>query len=139
METEDTFHCHIFICSYLCKRLYYSFIRRRRLENFVFVWSVRTDPQYYSSSFSCSPALPLENSFLFWHPGPVRPVEKITINLPVRPFGKIASHFPARPFGKIISHLPARLGPRNRFQPVQTLFKSISTTTSLKYFNQTIY
>ena len=51
MKTEDTFHWHIYICSSLCKRLQYSFIRQHQFENFVFVMSPQTDVQYSFSSF----------------------------------------------------------------------------------------
>ena len=115
MKTGDTFHWHIYICSRLFKRCYYSFICRRRFENFIFVMSFQIDAQYYSSSFFYSSVQLLENIFLF-----------------CRPFGKHISPLLAQSIVKIISHLPAQptgwseYGPWARFGPVWTSSWKIS-------------
>ena len=106
MKTEDILHWQIYICSCPCERHYYSFICQHQFENFVFVMSVRTDTQYYLSSFFYSPTWLLENSFIFCWLSMVPPVRKHISPLPAWLVGKIASHLPAWPITKSNSHLP---------------------------------
>ena len=121
MKTEDPFHWLIYIYSRICKRRYYSFIRRRRFESIVFVLSARSDSQYYSYSFFFYiTAWPLENLFLFCQPSPAcwktffsfaRPVRKITSHLPARRENHPSFAGPARWKNHLSSADPAKPGP----------------------------
>ena len=112
MKSEDKFYWHIYICFHLCKRQYYSFIRWRQFENFVFVMSAWTDAQFIRLLFFIPRPDPLENNILLCRPGP-GPLEKsplICRPAPARWKNRLSFAGQARLIGKIISHLPARAG-----------------------------
>ena len=120
MKSEDKFYWHIYICFHLCKRQYYSFIRWRQFENFVFVMSAWTDAQYYSSSFFYTSALPIGKHYspLPAQPGPLEKSPLICRPAPARWKNRLSFAGQARLIGKIISHLPARPGPAPGQGPV---------------------
>ena len=98
MKTEDTFHWHVQDCCRLCNiHVILLLSACARFENFVLVKSARTDAQYYSSSFFCSPFQSLENSYSYCRLSPIHEKTYFSFASPLKKTFSQSLAWPAGP------------------------------------------